>query len=84
MRFAAHTHPEIPPAKILEMATHYGARALGIDAEVGTLEPGKLANLVAVDLPEHDATDPHELLFSDELDIAAMWHRGGPGFMKGR
>ena len=51
MHFAAHAHPEIPPAKILEMATLCGARALGTDAEVGTLEPGKLANVALVKLP---------------------------------
>ncbi len=82
LRFAAHTHREVPPAAILEMATVAGARALGIDAEVGTLEPGKLANLVVVDLPAALAGDPHQLLLEAEMDIFAMWHRGGPGFMK--
>ena len=30
----------IPPLQILRLATQAGARALGIDAEVGTVQPG--------------------------------------------
>lgn len=37
-----------PPA-VLRSATHEGAQALGIDDRVGTLEPGKRADLLLVD-----------------------------------
>jgi len=38
----------IPPREILKMATHDGAEALGILSDVGTLEPGKRADLVVL------------------------------------
>ena len=43
--------PAVPPASLLESATIQGARALGFDADYGTVEPGKLSRLLAVDVP---------------------------------
>jgi len=55
--------PSVPARRLLESATLTGARALGLDAELGTLTAGKRADLVAVTLPDA-VTDVEEYLVS--------------------
>jgi len=57
MRYAQqHARDErlLPPGRILEMMTVDAARALGMEGEIGSLEPGKRGDLITVDL-----TAPH-------------------------
>ena len=39
----------MPPAEVLKSATVIGARAVGHEADMGTIEPGKLANFLFVE-----------------------------------
>ena len=76
MRFLAGRHGAPHPETILRLGTLGGARALGLDHEIGSLEPRKYANLAVVSLPDRPADDPHELLFDSQARIVATWCRG--------
>lgn len=47
----------LPAHEVLRMATLAGARALGLETQIGSLEVGKQADIVAIDL-NHAATQP--------------------------
>jgi cytosine/adenosine deaminase-related metal-dependent hydrolase len=65
MRFS--TQDVLPGGKALRMVTIDAAKALGMDHEVGSLEPGKKADVILVDLDRPHLTPttyvPHLLTF---------------------
>lgn len=61
----------IPPGKALEMATIDGARALGMDDRIGSLELGKDADVIIIDLDT-----PHGMPFAQETSRVASLARG--------
>ena len=72
-----HTQVDDPPspAELLRMATIDAARALRLDDCIGTLEPGKQADLAAFNCPA-GVTDPVRHLIESPADAHAVWVRG--------
>src|SRR3954452_4704894 len=61
----------VPARKALEMATIDGARALGMDRDIGSLEAGKRADLIAVSM-----TSPRQTPMYDPLSHLVYVTRG--------
>jgi 5-methylthioadenosine/S-adenosylhomocysteine deaminase len=67
MRMAAHliaykhSPADVDAAEIFHMATIGGAKALGIDHLVGSVEIGKAADLIAIDLAKPHLTPIHDI-----------------------
>jgi cytosine/adenosine deaminase-related metal-dependent hydrolase len=55
--------PDVPARRLLDSATRQGAEALGFGADFGTIEPGRRAALIAVDVPA-GVNDVEEYLVS--------------------
>ncbi len=74
MRFVARrVAPDVGGRVLLAMATLLGAWALRRETEVGSLAPGKAADLAIVGLPDRDEPDPHRLILdSDQPVLATM------------
>jgi 5-methylthioadenosine/S-adenosylhomocysteine deaminase len=51
----------VPAPDLFEIATLGGARALGLDADIGSIEPGKYADLAIVDLHRAHAVGPDDV-----------------------
>lgn len=64
--------PAIPAATLLRSATWEGARALGFQPELGTIEPGKRADLIAVEVPA-GAFDVEEYLVDGVEPEQIQW-----------
>jgi cytosine/adenosine deaminase-related metal-dependent hydrolase len=62
----------VPAGALLDSATRQGARALGFDSEYGTIEPGKRARLLAVDIPPQ-TDDVEEYLVSGIRPEQVRW-----------
>lgn len=52
MRIIKEEHPSVPAAMIIEMATISGAEALGFGKNYGSIEKGKIADLIALPVPD--------------------------------
>jgi cytosine/adenosine deaminase-related metal-dependent hydrolase len=78
MRHVARYYAAIRPQEVLRMGTLAGAEALGRD-DVGSISPGKLANLVAVPLSIESPqipTDMLEAILNQQVKPTRVWLRG--------
>ncbi len=71
----------LPAAEVLEMATINGARALGREKEIGSLEAGKYADLIAIDLSSFLAQPvynpmSHLIFATNRLQVSDVWIAG--------
>lgn len=64
-----HRDAPLPEADVVALATSEGARALGLGAVTGSLEPGKQADVAVVDV-----STPHAAPFGEEEPYAALVH----------
>jgi 5-methylthioadenosine/S-adenosylhomocysteine deaminase len=72
----------LPAAQALRLATIHGARALGLDDEIGSIEPGKSADLVALDLGDSHTQPIYRPV--SQLVYAAGRHQVRQVWVRGR
>jgi cytosine/adenosine deaminase-related metal-dependent hydrolase len=75
-RLVRRLHPALPGEAILRMATLAGAEALGWADETGSLEPGKSADLVAVEIGEAESAHPHALVLGAGGRVSRILFKG--------
>ena len=79
----------IPAEDVLAMATLGAARALGLDAHIGSIEPGKWADLTAVNLAALELSPcyhpvSHLVYAAGRHDVSHVWVAGRPLIEDGR
>ena len=79
----------VPAATALRMATLDGARALGLGDTIGSLEPDKEADMVAVDLSFPETQPVHhpisQLVYAaGRRQVSHVWVAGRPVLLEGR
>ncbi len=76
MRLLHREHPDVPPATLVAMATANGARALGLGRRLGTLTPGKQADLTAFPLADPQTPDPLADVLRGDAEPIGVWVDG--------
>ena len=75
LRFVAATHESISPEQLFALGTIHGAEALGLQNDVGSIAPGKLANLAAVACDASETSPARAVLQTDGAP-QRTWLRG--------
>ncbi|MDB5104514.1 MAG: cytosine/adenosine deaminase-related metal-dependent hydrolase [Fibrobacteres bacterium] len=61
--------PEVPCREVLAMATLNGAKALGLEGELGCLRPGAHADFIAIHMRHHPEYDLYEEIVSEVHEV---------------
>jgi cytosine/adenosine deaminase-related metal-dependent hydrolase len=75
-RFLHRARPELDLPTLLRMSTIGAAAALGIDGEVGSLEPGKLADFIAIPVSSLSPGGVEQEVLSQPIEPRAVWVGG--------
>ena len=70
--FLADRHPDFDPGKLLQLGTLNGARALGFQEDLGTLEKGKTARVAIISLGVTGTGDPYAELFHPQSRVTRL------------
>jgi cytosine/adenosine deaminase-related metal-dependent hydrolase len=73
LRLLHRLAPEVPVEQLWEMATMRGAKALMWDGEIGSLEPGKWADMIAFDTR---GADPLREILESQVLPRGVWIAG--------
>ncbi|MCK4657987.1 MAG: amidohydrolase family protein, partial [Phycisphaerae bacterium] len=76
LRYLRRMFEDITARQLTEMGTLRAARALGMENTVGSLEPGKQADIVVVPLQATGPLDPLENLLRGELGPVQVYVAG--------
>ncbi len=75
LQFLRQRFQQVDPARLLDLGTICGARALGLDEELGTLSPGKSADMTMISLPDSDG-HWRDVLFDPRSEVIGTLCRG--------
>ncbi|MES2624341.1 MAG: TRZ/ATZ family hydrolase [Pseudomonadota bacterium] len=72
---------KVPAFQALQMATINGARAMGMEEKLGTLEAGKLADLIAIDLDKPNTQPVYNVISTlaysaNSSQVSHVWVHG--------
>jgi 5-methylthioadenosine/S-adenosylhomocysteine deaminase len=84
---ATHDPTALPAAQALEAATFAGARALGLEHEVGSIEIGKAADLAAIALADAAVVPCYDVISqivyaASREHVTDVWIAGTPVVQK--
>ena len=76
IRFLHRRDESLSGELLLTMATLFGAWALRADTTTGSIKAGKSADLAIIELPDADASDPHQLLLESDRPVVGTVFEG--------